>query len=68
MKTESKKNVNTDQKSITSLFSKDYLNEEATYELKRITEMENKLDRNDLIYKSSNKKKDKAFDFQKFKQ
>ena len=36
----------TDQKSITSLFSKDYLNKEATY----------KLDRNDLIYKIDNKK------------
>ena len=29
--------------------------------------MENKLDRNDLIYKTGNKKKDKAYDFQKFK-
>ena len=29
--------------------------------------MENKLDRNDLIYKTGNKKKDKTFDFQKFK-
>ena len=29
--------------------------------------MENKLDRNDLIYKIGNKKKDKAYDFQKFK-
>ena len=29
--------------------------------------MENKLDRNDLIYKIGNKKKDKTYDFQKFK-
>ena len=29
--------------------------------------MENKLDRNDLIYKAGNKKMDKTFDFQKFK-
>ena len=29
--------------------------------------MENELDRNDLVYKTCNKKKDKTFDFQKFK-
>ena len=29
--------------------------------------MENKLNRDDLIYKSGNKKKDKSYDFQKFK-
>ena len=29
--------------------------------------MENKLDRNDLVYKTGNKKKDKKFGFQKFK-
>ena len=63
-----KKNLNTDKKPIASLFSKDYLNEEATYELNKITAIENKPDRNDLIYKSSNKKKDKTFDLQKFKQ
>ena len=28
--------------------------------------MENKLNRNDLIYKTSNSKKDKTYDFQKF--
>ena len=28
--------------------------------------MENKFDRNDLIYKTSNSKKDKTYDFQKF--
>ena len=39
-----------DQKSISSLFSKNVINEEATYELNKIVEMENKLDRNDLIY------------------
>ena len=45
------KNVlDTDQKSISSLFSKNVINEEATYELNKIVEMENKLDRNDLIY------------------
>ena len=29
--------------------------------------MENKLKRNDLIYKTSNRKKDKTYNFQKFK-
>ena len=45
------------------MFSKDFLNKAATYELNKIVEMENKLDRNDLIYK---KEKDKPYDFQKF--
>ena len=49
------------------MFSKDFLNEEATHELNKIVEMENKLNRNDLIYKTSNKKKDKTYDFQKSK-
>ena len=59
--------LDTNQKSIASLFSNNFLNEESTYELTRIVEMENKLDRNDLIYKTGNKKKDKTYDFQKFK-
>ena len=29
--------------------------------------MENKLDRNNLIYKTGNKKNDKTYNFQKFK-
>ena len=29
--------------------------------------MGNKLDRNDLIYKTGNKKNDKTYDFQKFR-
>ena len=57
----------TDQKPIASLFSKNFLNEEATFELNKIVEMENKLNRNYLIYKTGNKKKDKIYDFQKFK-
>ena len=62
-----KKYLDTDQKSIPSLFSKDFLNEEATYELNEIVEMKNKINRDDLIYKTGNKKNDKAYDFQKFK-
>ena len=54
-------------KMIVSLFSKDYLNEEASYELNKIVEMENKLDRKYSIYKTGNKKKDKTYNFQRFK-
>ena len=49
------------------MFSKDFLNEEAKYEVNKDVEMENKLDRNDLIYKTGNKTKDKKYDFEKFK-
>ena len=49
------------------MFSKDFLNQETTYELNKIVEMENKLNRDDFIYKTGNKKKDKIYDFQKFK-
>ena len=49
------------------MFLKDFLNEEATYELNKIVEMENKLNRDNLIYKTGNMKKDKTYDFQKFK-
>ena len=59
--------LNTDQKSIASLFPKDYINGEASYDLSKIIEMENKLNRDNLIYKTGNKKKDKTYDFQKFK-
>ena len=48
------------------MFLKDFLNKEATYELNKIVEKENKLNRNDLIYKTGNKKRIKH-DFQKFK-
>ena len=53
----------TNQKSIASLFSKKFLNEEARHELIKIVEIENKLNRDDLIYKTVNKKKDKTSDF-----
>ena len=54
-----KKVLDANQKSIASLISKDFLNEEATYELSKIVEIENKLNRDDLIYKTDNKKKEK---------
>ena len=46
-----------DQISIASLFSKNFRNEEATYELHKIVELENKVNRDELIYKTSNKLK-----------
>ena len=49
-----------------SLFSKDFLNEKATHELNNIVEIENKRNRDDLIYTMRNKEKDKTYDFQKF--
>ena len=66
-KQQQQKTESTNKKSIASLFSKNVLNEEPTYELKKIVEMENKLNRDDLIFKTSNKKKDKTYDFYKFK-
>ena len=67
MKTDSKKaSLGTDQKWV-SFFSKDFLNEEATYEFNKIVDMENKIDINYLIYKTGSQKKDKTYDFQKFK-
>ena len=59
--------LKTDKKLIASLFLKDVLSEEAIYKLKKIVEMENKLNRDNLIYKTGTKKKDKTRDFQKFK-
>ena len=44
--------LDTVQKSSAALFLKDFLNEEATYELNKIVEMENKLNRDNLIYKT----------------
>ena len=59
--------LDTDKKSIACLFSKGFLKEEATFKLNKIPEIENKLKRDDLIYKTDNKKEDKTYDFQKFK-
>ena len=43
-----------------------FLHKEATYELKKFLEIKNKLNRDNLIYKTGNKKNDETFDFQKF--
>ena len=53
------------QKSSATLFLKDFLIEEATYKLKKIAEIENKLNRDDLINKTGNQKKDKHIIFWK---
>ena len=66
-KQQRQKTESTNKKSIASLFSKNVLNEEPTYEFNKIVEMENKLNRDDLIFKTSNKKKDKTYGFQNFK-
>ena len=52
-----KKFSDTDQKLIVSLFSNNFLNKEAIYELNKVIEMENKLNKDDLIHKTGNKKK-----------
>ena len=59
--------LDTDQKSIVSFFSKDLLSEETIYELNIITEIENKLNGDDLIYETGNKREDKITDFKTFK-
>ena len=48
------------------MLSKDFLSEKAIYELKKIKEIKQELDEDDSIYKTSDKKKDKTYDFQKF--
>ena len=50
------------------MFSKTYLKEEATHELKKIVQIENKLNRDDLIHKAGHKKKNSTYDFQNLKQ
>ena len=43
------------------MFSKDFVSEKAIYELDKIDEIEQRISRNDLIYKTSTKKKDKTY-------
>ena len=47
------------------MFSKNHLNEEATYELKKLWKW--KTNSIKMIYKTSNKKNDKTYDFQLLK-
>ena len=42
------------------MFLKHVLNERAKFELSEIAEMKNKLNRNDLIYETGSKKKEKG--------
>ena len=48
-------------------FFKRFLSEETIYELNIITEIENKLNGDDLIYETGNKREDKITDFKTFK-
>ena len=63
MKVESKKNLRLDQKSITGLISKEFLGKQAI----KIKEIEQKINRDDLIYQTGNEQKYKTYDFHKFK-
>ena len=49
------------------MFSKEFLNEETPYELNKIVEMEDKINKDHLIHKTGNREKDKTYAFQKFK-
>ena len=55
--------LNTDQKLMRDLFSKDFLTAEATDELNKFTKVEGKITKDDLIYKISNKKIIKHMNF-----
>ena len=58
-----------DKTSITGLFSKDILTEEAIYELNKIEKIEPKFHRNDFIYKTGDtRKKIKYMIFHSLKQ
>ena len=50
------------------MFSKDFLNEEATYELNKIVKVKNKRNRGNLIDETGYKKKGKTYDFKSLKQ
>ena len=55
--------LDTYQNSITNLFANNFTSDGAKYELNEIKMIEEKINRDDLIYKSDNK----TYDFQKFK-
>ena len=62
--------LNTDRKlkSMSNLFLKEFLVGEARVDLNKIKEIEKEINRDDLIYKTSNHKKYKRYDFKKLKQ
>ena len=55
-----------DKKS-TEFFGKNFLNEEAKYQLNKFVEIEKKVSKDDLICKTINNKRDKMYYFSKFK-
>ena len=57
MKTELENNLQTQIKNQTSLWSKEFVDEEAKYELSKIVEIVNRLNENDLNYNMDNKKR-----------
>ena len=48
------------------MFSKDFLTEKAIYELNKSKKTEPQNERNDLIYKTGDKKKDKSYVYRRF--
>ena len=57
MKTELENNLQTQIKNQTSLWSKEFVDEEAKYELSKIVGIVNRLNENDLNYNMGNKKR-----------
>ena len=57
MKTELENYLQTQIKNQTSLWSKEFVDEEAKYELSKIVEIVNRLNENDLNYNMGNKKR-----------
>ena len=53
--------LGTGQNSVSNLFSKDVLSEEAIYELNKIKEIEWEINREDLNYKADDKEKDERY-------
>ena len=49
------------------MLSKAFLTEEAIFELNKFIEIEQKFNRDDLVYQKGDNKKDKIYDFQNFK-
>ena len=48
------------------MFSKDFLTEKAIYELNKSKKIKPQNERNDLIYKTGDKKKDKSYVYRRF--
>ena len=54
-------------RSIEDVFPEDHLNQEATNELKKLLEIEKKINREELFYEACDTKKDRIYDFHQYK-